>query len=103
MLKVQLQVNDKRRGKFLIEEDGENLGEMEVAITDKNLIAYHTEVIPKAEGKGIAKELLANMVDYARLHHLKVIALCPYVHAQFKRHEDQYSDIWEKNYKDSPA
>jgi predicted GNAT family acetyltransferase len=103
MSKVQLQVNEKRRGKFFIEEDGEELGYMDVAITEKNLIAYHTEVIPKAEGKGLAKELLNNMVDYARSHHLKVIALCPYVHAQFKRHEDLYGDIWEKNYKDSAA
>ena len=103
MNKVHLEVNDKGRGKFFIEENGEQLGEMEVAITHKNLIAYHTEVLPKAEGKGLAKELLNHMVDYARSHNLKVIALCPYVHAQFKRHEDLYGDIWEKNYKDSAA
>jgi len=103
MAKVQLQVNEKNRGKFFIDEDGEELGHMEVAVTDKHLIAYHTEVAPKAEGKGLAKQLLNNMVDYARSHHLKVIALCPYVHAQFKRHEDEYNDIWEKNYKDSTA
>ena len=103
MANVELQVNDKGRGKFSVSEGGEELGEMDVAITEKNLIAYHTEVLPKAEGKGLARELLNNMVDYARSHHLKVIPLCPYVYAQFKRHEDQYLDIWEKNYKDSTS
>ena len=36
------------------------------------------------------------MVDYARKHDLKVIPLCPYVHAQFKRHPDEYADVWNK-------
>ena len=99
MLPVQLQLNDKGRGKFFIEVDGKQLGEMEVGITSKNLIAYHTEVVPEAEGKGLAKELLNYMVEYARSQKLKVIALCPYVNAQFRRHEDQYADIWEKSLK----
>jgi predicted GNAT family acetyltransferase len=97
---VQLEVNKKGRGKFFIEENGEQIGEMEVAITDKNLIAYHTEVQSKEEGKGFAKQLLNAMVEHARTNHLKVIPLCPYVNAQFRRHEAEYSDIWEKNYKD---
>jgi predicted GNAT family acetyltransferase len=36
------------------------------------------------------------MVDHARKNGLKVIALCPFVHAQFKRHPEQYEDIWNK-------
>ena len=100
MNQVQFKINEKGRGKFFIEENGEQLGEMEIGITGKNLVAYHTEVLPKAEGKGLAKQLLESMVEYARSNKLKVIALCPYVHAQFKRHEDLYSDIWEKSYKE---
>jgi len=99
MLETQLQLNEKGRGKFFVEENGEQLGEMEVAITDEKLIAYHTEVLPKGEGKGLAKKLLSAMVEYARSHHLKVVALCPYVFAQFKRHEELYGDIWEKSIK----
>jgi predicted GNAT family acetyltransferase len=36
------------------------------------------------------------MAAYARGHHLKVIPLCPFVNAQFKRHPEEYADIWEK-------
>ena len=72
------------------------LGEMEVSVSGNNLIVYHTEVDPAAEGKGLAKQLLATMVDYARKNDLKVIPLCPYVHAQFKRRPDEYADIWNK-------
>ena len=50
----------------------------------------------KAEGKGLAKKLLIAMVDYARKNNLKVIALCPFVHAQFLRHPDEYKILWKK-------
>ncbi|HEU5364304.1 MAG TPA: N-acetyltransferase [Hanamia sp.] len=36
------------------------------------------------------------MVDYARTNQLKVIALCPYVLSQFKRHAEEYHDVWKK-------
>jgi hypothetical protein len=39
--------------------------------------------------------MLQAMVDHARKNGLKVIPLCPYVHAQFKRHPQEYSDLWQ--------
>ena len=71
------------------------MGEMVVSVMDDNLTVYHTEVAPEAEGKGLAKKMLQAMVDYSRENHLKVIPLCPYVHAQFKRHPDEYTDLWQ--------
>jgi len=38
------------------------------------------------------------MVTYAREKGLKVIPLCPYVSAQFKRHPDTYADVWNKDW-----
>jgi predicted GNAT family acetyltransferase len=38
--------------------------------------------------------LLANMVEYAKRNHLKVIFLCPFVYAQFKRHPEQYDEVY---------
>lgn len=81
---------------FIIQEGDEKIAEMVVGLSDQYVTVYHTEVAPHQEGKGIAGQLLTAMVDYAREHHLKVIPLCPYVHAQFKRHPERYEDIWEK-------
>lgn len=92
---VKLTLDEKTQGHFYIEENGEQVAEIVIGISGGELTVYHTEVLPKAEGKGLAKELLKTMVDYARKNKLKVIALCPYVYAQFKRHPDEYSDIWE--------
>lgn len=75
-------------------EGEEKLGEMEIAVTEDTLTVFHTEVQPKAEGKGLAKQLLETMVAYAREKGLQVVPLCPYVYAQFKRHPETYADVW---------
>ena len=94
---VKLSLNEKGQGAFLILEDAKQLGEMVVSVSGTNLTVYHTEVAPEAEGKGLAKELLKAMVGYARKNGLKVTALCPFVHAQFKRHPDEYADVWNRD------
>lgn len=96
MEEIQLKLNEKNHGGFYIVDGEEKLGEMEISIAGDKLTVYHTEVSPKLEGKGFAKKLLAAMVDYARKSDLKVIPLCPFVNAQFKRHPDEYADIWNK-------
>ena len=96
MPQIELQLDEKGSGAFYISENGEQFGEMAISVNDKHLTVYHTEVSPQMEGKGFAKQLLTTMTEYARKNHLQVIPLCPYVHAQFKRHEQEYADIWEK-------
>lgn len=91
---VRLNLNANGHGTFYIMDGDEQMGEMVVSIAGSNLTVYHTEVSAKAEGKGLAKKLLTAMVEYARTKGLKVIPLCPYVHAQFKRHPEEYRDLW---------
>jgi predicted GNAT family acetyltransferase len=96
MDEIHLKLNDLGHGAFFIMDGTERIAFMDIGISEDKLIAYHTEVAPEAEGKGLAKKLLSHMVEYARQHHLKVIPLCPFVNAQFNRHPEQYADIWEK-------
>lgn len=92
---VQLKLDEREHGHFYISESGEQIAEMQIGISGNDLTVYHTEVSPDHEGEGLAKKLLLTMVDYARKNNLKVIALCPYVFAQFKRHPEEYADIWK--------
>jgi len=98
MSDIQLKLKDNGQGAFLIEKGDVRLAEMEVAVNNGNLTVYHTEVAEELKGQGIASKLLSTMVAYARENRLKVIPLCPYVLAQFKRHSDQYADIWNKTW-----
>ncbi len=91
---IELKLDENNRGAFVIEKEGVRLAEMEIAISDNNLTVYHTEVSEELRDHGIAAILVSNMVAYVREHKLKVIALCPYVSAIFKRHPEQYEDIW---------
>ena len=99
---INLKLNDAGRGAFVLENEGELLAEMEVGIHDGNLTVYHTEVAEVLKGQGIASKLLAEMVAYARRNNLKVIPLCPYVLAQFKRRPEEYADIWNKRWHTNP-
>lgn len=95
-MNVALKLNDKDKGAFLLMEGEEKLGEMEIGISGDYLTAYHTEIDPRAEGKGLSKMLLEAMTAYAREHRLKVIPLCPFVQGQFRKHAEKFIDIWEK-------
>ncbi|HSV10766.1 MAG TPA: GNAT family N-acetyltransferase [Hanamia sp.] len=96
MEEVQLYLDEKKHGHFYINENDEQIAEMRIGISGNDLTVYHTEVSPNQEGKGLAKKLLSAMVAYARENGLKVIAFCPYVLAQFRRHPQEYEDIWKK-------
>ena len=97
---IELKLDAHQRGAFVIEEGEQRLAEMAIAIEGSDLIVFHTEVAEALQGQGIAAKLLAQMVDYARKNNLKVVPECPYVHAQFKRHREQYDDIWNKSWKE---
>jgi predicted GNAT family acetyltransferase len=96
---IELKLQSNNRGAFVIEEGQERIAEMAIAIEKGNLIVFHTEVSDKLKGQGVAKQLLDRMVAYARENKLKVVPLCPFVLAQFKRHPEQFEDIWNKDYK----
>jgi uncharacterized protein len=96
---IELKLNNDLRGAFVIEDGGNRLAEMVVAVSGGNLIVYHTHVSDTLRGQGIGIKLLDDMVDYAKKNNLKVVALCAYVHAQFKRHAEKYNDIWNQDWR----
>lgn len=97
---IELKLDSNRRGAFVIEEGDKRVAEMAIAIQGENLIVYHTQVADELKGQGIASKLLETMVAYAREHAMKVVALCPYVRAQFERHPEKYTDVWNQKWHD---
>jgi uncharacterized protein len=99
MGEIQKVFDDKSgRGAFIIEDNGIRVAEMTFSIAGENLTVFHTEVSDSLQGQGVAGKLLTAMVDDARSNKLKVIPLCSYVSLQFKRHAEQYQDIWKKDW-----
>lgn len=93
-LQVIQAIEPNGKGWFYIEEAGKRLAEMELAQNGNQLTVYHTEVSPEAEGRGLAKQLLEALVQYAREKKLRIRPLCSFVLGQFKRHLERYADVW---------
>jgi hypothetical protein len=100
MEEITLKLDDTGKGAFVIERNNKRIAEMVIAVQNGNLTVYHTEVADELKGQGIATALLSQMTAYARAKKLKVIPLCPYVLAQFKRRPDAYADIWNQRWHD---
>jgi len=49
------------------------------------IIIDHTEVDAAFKGQGIGKQLLYKIVEMAREKNIKILPLCPYANAQFKK------------------
>lgn len=89
-------LNDKNRGEIQLFSDENKAGKMDISVSGNLLTVYHTEVDEIYNGRGFAKVLLDKLVSYAKEKNMKIVPLCPYVHAQFKRHPEEFEEIWYK-------
>lgn len=55
-------------------------------------IIDHTYVHPEHQGQGIAKQLVASVVQKARNEGKKIMPLCPFANAEFER-TPEYIDV----------
>jgi len=74
---VMALVNDKRAGAMTYSVAGEHL-----------IIIDQTEVGAEHKSKDIGRQLLYKIVDMAMDENMKIIPLCPFAAAMFKRSED---------------
>ena len=96
MGEVEMELDKSGHDNFYISKNNERIAKRVFGISGDKLAVYHMEVEPEDEGVGVAKNLLADMVEYAWKNKLKVIPLCPFVAAQLRRNPKEYEDVWEK-------
>lgn len=100
---IQFKIDENKRGSFFIEnEDGKQIAELDFEVKDNILNAYHTGVRKELEGQGIAGKLFDKMVEYATTNKYKVLPSCSYILVKFKRDENRYKDIWQRD-QDEPT
>ena len=85
-------VNNTRQHQFEMETD-KGTGVLQYRMRGPETIALvHTEVPSALSGKGIAARLAHEALEYARVNHLRVVPICPFVRAYLKRHPE-YLDL----------
>ncbi|WP_288373280.1 GNAT family N-acetyltransferase [uncultured Algoriphagus sp.] len=81
--------SDGRRGSFFVGEGAQHLAEMVYVMAGpKKMIIEHTEVDDRFRGQGVGEKLLEKLVEFVRKEQIKVIPLCPFAKATFKKRED---------------
>ena len=74
------------KGYAIAMENDQKAGMMTFSITGPNLIIIdHTEVEPAFQGKMVGKQMLYKVVEMARNKETKIIPLCPFAAAMFKK------------------
>ena len=91
MLIRNKQINGK--GMFFVEMDGNILAEMVYTMPLPNkMIIEHTEVSDELRGKKVGDQLVHTAVEYARTNNIKIIPLCTFASAVFKKNPE-YADV----------
>lgn len=87
---------ENAKGMFIMNLDGEVAANMTYSRIDaNNIIVDHTAVAPSMKGKGVGKQIVQHMVDWARENNQKVLPLCPFAKAMIERHPEM-QDILRK-------
>jgi len=81
------------KGMFFVKQDGNNLAEMVYTQPAANKMNKETtEVSDELKGQKVGNQLVAAAVDYARKQDIKIIPLCPFANAVFKKAKE-YADV----------
>ncbi len=76
-----------------MENEGTVLAEMVYTLPGPDkMIIEHTEVSEELRGQNVGYLLLQTAVDWARHHERKIIPLCPFASAVFKK-KPEYADV----------
>lgn len=87
---MNVEIKEQNNKGFAIATDNDvRAGVMTYSIPASDFIIIdHTEVNPEFKGKGVGKQLLYKIVDMAREKDLKIVPLCPFANAMFKKIDD---------------
>lgn len=81
------------KGRFYYEVNHIEKAEMTYSHAGEDkIIIDHTEVDASLKGQGVGYKLVEATVHYARDKHIKILPLCPFAAAVFKK-RSEYSDV----------
>lgn len=78
---------ENNKGSFYIEDNEVTIAKITYSKAgEEKLILDHTEVDISLKGQGVGLQLVEAAVNFARTHNFKIMPLCPFANAMFKRH-----------------
>ncbi len=87
------QKDDGKKGMFYVQKDGKVVAEMDyVWAGDQRIIIDHTQIDESLRGQNVGKQLLHQLVLFAREKQVKILPLCPFAKSVFER-TSEYNDV----------
>lgn len=91
-LPIELETNGGK-GRYVVRAPGGAEAEMTyTSVGESQIIIDHTLVPDEFRGQGIGARLVTRAVEDARAAGKKILPLCPFAAAQFKRHPE-WADV----------
>ena len=89
-------IHNRDANRYEIWLDGEKVGHADYSRMLNEMRFVHTEVDPAQQGKGLAADLMAGVVEDVRKNETaRVVPVCSYVVMYFKRHPE-HADLLER-------
>lgn len=87
---MTLEQHDTRTDGYFVAKDGDKeLGRMYYSWAGiSHFVINHTEVHAEAKGTGAGKFMVEGAVKYARENNVKIVPVCAFANAMFKKHDD---------------
>jgi uncharacterized protein len=87
------QTEKEGRGRFFIEENGKKIAVMTYMAAEPGVITIdHTVVDESQEGRGLGRQLMTAVTDYARKNSLKIDPVCVYANKVMEK-VPEYHDL----------
>ncbi|PCH50339.1 MAG: GNAT family N-acetyltransferase [Hyphomicrobiales bacterium] len=84
------------KGRYVYQEAGRPEAEMTFSKAGEHmLIIDHTGVPEAYKGEGVGRRLVTRAVEDARKNKKKILPLCPFAAAEFRKHPD-WADVLSK-------
>jgi len=79
-------------GRFVMERDGEVVGELYYSLAGARAIITHTEVVPRLREAGLARLLVDAAAQWARSEKVKLLPRCSYARRVLAE-SPKYADV----------
>jgi uncharacterized protein len=96
MHKIIININGNGKGFFALEVRNKTIGQIKVDLEGNELKVLDTVVLVNKYLHLIGNLLLQGVVEFARMHELKIITLSKFAQQQFSNNPLLYADVWEK-------
>ena len=84
------------KGRYFLRSPQGAVAEMTFSkVGEKRIIIDHTDVPDVFRGQGVGARLVTRAVEDARASGKKIIPLCPFANAQFRRHAE-WADVLDR-------